>query len=274
MKLCKLSLALTLAAPLVLAEARAQETPAPISPKPAKEFVSFGSLKAPTLDVARGQALEWLKGAGKTDDKTMKEFESLWNGKEDATLLARVAGTLRLGDAEAAKLLDQAADGQTPAPTEVPGVLKDAKRPAFFRANLALAYAKALSNRRVFEESLDVLRTIKPDQVVDPASYYFHRALSEHALLLKDDALRSITAVVEDVSDAPDRYKFVSILMLYDMRRWRDKDLGWIARKMNNIERRLELARGGPQTQKMQKEVVARLDEIIKQLEKQNGGGS
>jgi hypothetical protein len=36
---------------------------------------------------------------------------------------------------------------------------------------------------------------------------------------------------------------------------------------MDNIERRLELARGGPQTQKIQKEVVARLDEIIKELE-------
>jgi hypothetical protein len=272
----QLSLALALAAPLVLGQAWAQEeTPGPISPKPAKEFVAFGSLKAPTLDVARGQALEWLKGAGKTDDKTMKEFEALWNAKEDAPLLNRVAGTLRLGDAEAAKLLDQAADPAVAAPTEVPALLKDAKRPAFFRANLGLAYAKTLASRRVFEESLDVLRTVKPDQVVDPGAYFFHRALAEHALLLKDDALRSITAVVEDVADAPDRYKFVSILMLYDMRRWRDKDLGWIARKMNNIERRLELARGGPQTQKMQKEVVARLDEIIKKLEQQqNGCGS
>ena len=75
------------------------------------------------------------------------------------------------------------------------------------------------------------------------------------------------------VADAPARYKDLSILMLYDMQSWRDKDLGWIARKMDNIERRLELARGGPQTQKMQKEVVARLDEIIKQLENQSKGG-
>jgi hypothetical protein len=44
---------------------------------------------------------------------------------------------------------------------------------------------------------------------------------------------------------------------------------------MDNIERRLELARGGPQTQKMQKEVVARLDEIIKELEnRQKGNGN
>jgi hypothetical protein len=56
------------------------------------------------------------------------------------------------------------------------------------------------------------------------------------------------------------------------MQTWKDKDLGWIARKMDNIERRLELARGGPQTQKMQTEVVRRLDEIIKELENQKKG--
>ena len=41
---------------------------------------------------------------------------------------------------------------------------------------------------------------------------------------------------------------------------------------MDNIERRLDLARGGPQTQKIQKEVVARLDELIKKLENQKNG--
>jgi hypothetical protein len=274
------SLALALAAPLALGQAEGADRKAPgqAKPKPqeaqppAKEFVSFGSLKAPDLDTARTQALNWLKGAGKADAQAMKEFEALWNTKEDVPLLSRVAGTLRLGDVEAAKLLDQAADASVAAPVEVPALLKDAKRPAFFRANLGLAYARTLSGRRVFEEALDVLRQVKPDQVVDPGAYFFHRALAEHALLLKDQALHSITAVIEDVSDAPDRYKMVSILMLYDMRSWKDKDLGWISRKMGNIERRLELARGGPQTQKMQKEVVARLDELIKQLENQNNG--
>lgn len=281
MNVRKLSLALALAAPLAFGQAAQAETkkgPRPVGGQPEakpaeKEFVSFGSLKAPALDSAKGQALEWLKGSGKTDAATMKSFDELWNAKEDVPLLQRVAGTIRLGDADAAKLLDVAADADAPAPTEVPAILKDAKRPAFFRANLGLAYAKALSSRRVYEESLDVLRQVKPDQVVDPGAYFFHRALAEHALLLKDDAFRSITAVIEDVGDAPDRYKMVSILMLYDMRAWKDKDLGWIARKMNNIERRLELARGGPQTQKMQKEVVARLDELIKKLEQDQGGG-
>lgn len=260
---------------LVVSAASAADRKAPAAaPKAEKEFVSFGSLKAPPLEAARAQALDWLSGVGKPDAATIKAFDALWNAKEDMPLLSRVAGTIRLGDAEAAKLLDRAADADTPAPTEVPAILKDAKRPTFFRANLGLAYAKALSSRRVYEEALDVLRQVKPDQVVDPGAYFFHRALAEHALLLKDDAFRSITAVIEDCGDAPDRYKMVSILMLYDMRAWKDKDLGWIARKMNNIERRLELARGGPQTQKMQKEVVARLDEIIKELENKEKGGT
>ena len=54
------------------------------------------------------------------------------------------------------------------------------------------------------------------------------------------------------MSDAPQRYKFVSVLMVLDMANWQDKDLGNIARKMDNIERRLDLTRGGPKTQKLQ----------------------
>jgi hypothetical protein len=62
--------------------------------------------------------------------------------------------------------------------------------------------------------------------------------------------------------------------MHFDMLSWQEKDLGWVARKMENIQRRLELKRGGKNTQKMQKEVLVRLDEMIKELEnKQKGGG-
>jgi hypothetical protein len=55
--------------------------------------------------------------------------------------------------------------------------------------------------------------------------------------------------------------------MLLDMHTWKDKDLGDIARKMDNIERRLDIARGGPETRRQQREVLNRLDELIKKLE-------
>ena len=100
--------------------------------------------------------------------------------------------------------------------------------------------------------------------MVEPAAYLFHRAVAEHALLNKGEATKTIIRLLEDAVTSPERYKTVSALMLLDMQAWKDKDLGSIARKMENIERRLDLARGGPQTQKLQKEVIARLDEIIK----------
>lgn len=240
--------------------------------KATKDVISFGTLRAPGPEEVRGQALTWLKGVGKSDADTLKAFDEIW--ATDRPVVDRVAQTLALGDPEAAKLLTAARDSSKSAPTAAPEALKDSKLPVFYRANLALAFAKALSNRRVYEEALETLKAVKPEQVVDPATYLFHRAVAEHALLLKEQANRTILRLLDDAVDVPDRYRMVSVLMALDMQSWREKDLGEIARKMDNIERRLELARGGPQTQKMQKEVIARLDELIKRLENQAKGES
>jgi len=231
-----------------------------------KKIVSFSALEATSAEAAKTQTAAWLKQIGKTDPAATKAFESIWS-REDRSVLDRVADSLALGDANAAKLLQEARDETAPAPVKLPELLQDAKQPVFLRANLGLAYARALSTRRVYEESLDTLKLFQPEQVVVPSAYLFHRAVCEHAVLRKDEARRSIDRLLEDAIDAPERYKTLAGLMMLDMATWKTKDLGAIARKMENIERRLELARGGPQTQKLQKEVVARLDELIKELE-------
>jgi hypothetical protein len=235
-----------------------------------KEIASFGTLRAMTPDVARSEAQAWLQGAGKTDAATQKAFADLWSG--DRTVLDKVTETLCLGNAGARKLLDEARDPQAAAPTEVPALVKDRKLPAFFRANLALAYAKALSSRRIYEEALEALDAVKPEQVADPATFLFHKAVAEHSLMKRSQAVQTIVRLLDDVADAPERYKMVSALMVVDMANWQDKDLGSIARKMDNVERRLDLSRGGPKTQKLQKEIIARLDELIKERENQSKG--
>jgi len=238
-----------------------------------KDLSGFGVLRAPAADLVKIQAQEWLKSVNTSDDATQQSFKAIW-ASEDATLLDKVTDTLVLGSPDAGKLMQAARDPNTPAPKEVPAILKDMKQNSFFRANLGLAYAKALSNRRIYEESLDVLKTVRPEFVVDPATYFFHRAVSEHALIQKADAERSIARLLDDVADAPERYKHVSALMYADMMGWKEKlDLGHVGRLMGNAERRLDLARGGPQTQKIEREILHRLDEIIKQMEKQQQGG-
>jgi len=239
-----------------------------------KREVAFGNLEGMAASDAQAKAAAWLQATGKADAATLSRFEAIWK-QPDRTVLDMVAETFALADPAAAKLLADARDLNVPAPVKVPDILKDKNASPFYRANLGLAYARALSNRRVHEETLDVLKTIRPEQVVDPAAYLFHRSVAEHALLSKSDATQSIVRLLDDCISSPERYKTVSALMLLDMQTWKDKDLGSIARKMENIERRLDLARGGPQTQKQQKEVVARLDELIKELEnKAKKGGS
>ncbi|MBI3411717.1 MAG: hypothetical protein HY040_25585 [Planctomycetes bacterium] len=228
--------------------------------------LNFGALEPLSAEAARAKALAWIGEIGKTDAVTRERFESIWK-KNDNTVLDRVTETIVMADPAAAKLLADARDPAIPAPTKVPDILKSDKASAFYRANLGLAYARALSNRRIHEEALDVLKTVRPENVVDPAAYLFHRAVAEHALLNKGEATKTIVRLLEDAATSPERYKTVSALMLLDMQAWKDKDLASIARKMENIERRLDLARGGPHTQKIQKEVIARLDELIRELE-------
>lgn len=240
---------------------------APARDKKGKELLtSFGVLDPTSANTAAAQAAAWLKEVGQADAKK-KELDAIW--ASDHTVLDKVAETLALGDDNARKLLQDANDPANPAPTQVPALLKDAKKPAYYRANLALAYGKALVGRRVYEEGLEALKAARVEQVVDPGTYLFNRAVAEHALLLKDDANRSILRLLDDVSEAPERYKMVAALMHFDMQSWQDKDLGHVARLMDNIERRLDLYRGGPKTQEIQKKVVLRLDEMIKELEDQ-----
>ena len=239
-----------------------------------KDLGSFGTLEPANPAAVKAEAEAWFKKT--VNDPAQKaKFAAVWKA-ESRPLLDRVVDTLVL-DKATAKLLADANNPLVPAPCgakAVPTAVKDKKQPAFYRANLALAYAKALSNRRIYEEALDTLKAVKAEEVADPSAYLFHRAVAEFAMLQKKEATSSISRLLDDVADAPERYKTVGALMLLDMLTWKEKDLNWIARKMDNSGRRLQLARGGPVTQKIQKDIVRRLDEIIKELENKKKGGS
>ena len=231
---------------------------------------TFGALESTSPEAAKAKLAAWLKEVGKADPATAQKLDAIWK-EEQRSVLDRAADSFALGDAVAANVIKEARDPQAPAPVVLPAVFKNEKVSAFYRANLGLIYARALINRRVYEEALDTLKLFGADQTVDPAAFLFLRAACEHAMRQKSEATKSIGRLLEEgASTSPDRYKTVATLMLLDMHTWKDKDLGDIAGKMSNIERRLDIARGGPETQRQQREVLNRLDEIIKKLENQN----
>lgn len=239
---------------------------------PAKPIYAFGNMKTATADAAKAKAAAFLKAAGTYDQAA---FDAIW-ANDSRTVLDRTADSLVLSNTEAAAALAAARKIDGPAPVAAPAFFKDTNVDSFFRANVAAAYAKALAGRNVFEEALDALKVVQPELVVDPASFFFHKAVAENKLTLREQATVSIARLLDDVADAPDRYKMVATLMFFDMQQWAkdEKDLTNIGRLMDNSGRRLDLARGGPQTQDIQKKIVFRLDEVIKELENQCKGGN
>ncbi|MCX7667144.1 MAG: hypothetical protein N2112_16550 [Gemmataceae bacterium] len=229
----------------------------------------FGALRTASLESAKAQAEAWLKKVGKFDAAA---FNKIWD-KEEETILDRTLATLELGSEDAKKILAEARAADRTAPKAVPEILKDTNQDPYFRANLVLGFAKHLSVARVYEEALEALETVKPEQVVDPSSFLFYKAAAEFSLMKKDDATRSIIKLIDDTADAPDRYRMVAASMYIEMASWKDKGLGNIARLMDNVERRLDQARDGEKTQDLQKKIVLRLDELIKEKENQGGGG-
>lgn len=240
---------------------------------PAPTIYTFGTLRTAKADEAKAKSEAYLKGANKLDAAA---FAKIW-ANEGRSVLDRTVESLALANPDVTAVLKAAKNPDADPPAELPKFLADEKADPFFKANVATAYAKALSSKRVYEESLDALKAVLPEQVVDPATYYFYKAVSEHALIQKDQAVGSIVRLLDDVSDTPDRYKMVATLMFFDMQNWSAdaKDLANIGRLMDNSGRRLDLARGGQKTQDIQKKIIFRLDEKIKELENQaKGNGS
>src|SRR5205807_125242 len=100
--------------------------------------------------------------------------------------------------------------------------LRDPWRPRYFRANLALAYAKALNTRRCYEEALEALLVGGAEEVVDPALYHFLSAHLDHALMLPRQARAEIEALL-GIEDTPERYRQLALEMEADMETWQDR---------------------------------------------------
>ena len=210
MTIRKLFAAATVAAGLV-----ASATPAFAAEPAKKPAFGFSTMKATPAEAAKAKAEAWLKSIGKFDQAA---FDKIWND-EKRTVLDRTADSLALGNTEVAALLASVRSPDN-VPAEVPGILKDEKQDNFFRTNVALAFAKAAATKKVYEEALEALKSVNPEFAVDPASYFFFKAVSEHATMKKDAATGSIVKLLDDVADSPSRYTMIATLMFFDMQQW------------------------------------------------------
>jgi hypothetical protein len=133
--------------------------------------------------------------------------------------------------------------------------------------------ARTLTDWRLYDEALVQLEQAPPEQVVDPASRLFCEAVAAQAMLDLGRTQLSLQRLLEQTEQVPQRYVALATLMLSDLEQTDGKDLHRIARRMTDSERRLDLGRAGQQIQDVQDRIVADLDELIKKIEAQQGGG-
>jgi hypothetical protein len=74
---------------------------------------------------------------------------------------------------------------------------------------------------------------------------------------------------LEHETQLPHRYQQLAGLLVRDLSGLEDESLDHIARRMNDVRRRLEIGKAGKQVQVVEKGVVDSLDEIIKRIEEQ-----
>ena len=226
----------------------------------------------PTTDAVHGLAFDWLE-ARKVDPPTRRRAEQLWSDvPQDTTAADRLtvlSKTFALADPRAQRLVRFCS-----APREgvqLPDVvwLTEPDVEPVFSANLRLVYGRWLIQESLFDEALVQFADLKPGDVVDPALLLFCQAVARHRLLQPEEGIKTIDQLLLGQAHCPRRYVALARLMREDLEGVTEDNLDHIARRMEDVERRLDLGRAGSKVRGIEDGVIESLDKLIKELEDQ-----
>lgn len=227
--------------------------------------------QSPSLSEVKAALAPWLAGR-KLDAATAGQIDALWAADasaRDAGLLDRLAETIALADPAARELVALCRRETPPAVLPAPAVLHNAAQPPLVRNNLRLLLGRWLAQHALYDEALEQLAELQPAEVVDPAALLFFQAVCHHRLLHKEPCLTALSRLLENRGQIPRRFEVLAELMEADLKPLKTDSLDEIARLMDDVERRLELGRAGKRVRSQEDEVIAKLDKMIEELEKQ-----
>ena len=226
----------------------------------------------PGVEAVRTQVLAWLDQR-KPDDATRNKAAAIWpasaSGLTGTEVLVRVAQSFALADENARRLVELCSKPRSQPVLPKQAWLADPKTPPFMVNNMRLLYGLWLAQESLFEEAVEQLGNLRPAEVVDPAALLFYQAVSYHALLDRDAAVQAIRELLDGAEQSPRRYVAVAKMMQEDLKGIKEDTLDHIARRMEDVRRRLDLGRAGKKVLEVEDGVIASLDKLIKQLEDQ-----
>ncbi len=118
--------------------------------------------------------------------------------------MVRAAQTFALVDENARKLVDLCSKPRSQAGAAGQAWLADPKTPPWWPTTCGSVYGRWLVQQAMFDEALEQLAGLKPEDVVDPASLLFYQAVVYHRLLNREPGLEAIRAVAGRRPAEPD----------------------------------------------------------------------
>ncbi len=240
--------------------------------RPDQVFQQQASWKAPSGSQVREQLLA-LAAELKADEATRKTIEESWAQADQWTdpsqIFERLTVSLATLDPRARELVDLCSRTRSQIVLPEFAFLGDESTPALERNNLRLLYGRWLVQEKLIDEALAQLEKLQPDQVADPASLLFYQAVVLHSTLNKKPGLEVIAKLLEREKEIPRRYASVVKLMEADFSPLKDDSLDHIARRMDDVRRRLDLGRAGPKVREVEDGVIKSLDKLIEEMEAQ-----
>ena len=235
------------------------------------EFGRRASWELPSREATTATFQTWLAGQALPAEKKT-ELERVWSepAPVDANeVLERIARIAALHDPRLEPVVKQCETTVPPPSPPQFAILQDESVTPFLRFNLRQLFGQWLISQALYDEAAEQLAGLKPSDVVDPAALLFHQSIVHHRLLEKDACLAKLTTLLEQESAIPKRYATIARLMEADIKPLETDSLDEVARLMEDIQRRLQLARAGKRVRKQEDDVVAKLDKMIEELEKQ-----
>ncbi len=182
-------------------------------------------------------------------------------------LLDRLAETFALVDPKVAELVEICSHPRNRLVLPTFAWMTDSKTAPLVAANMRLYYGRWLVQGQWFEEALEQLGGLKTADVVAPAELLFYQGVTYHRMLNKEEGLKVINQLLDGAEASPRRYVAVAYLMQADLNALEEETLDHIARRMEDVQRRLDLGRAGPKVRKVEDGVIESLDKMIKKIE-------
>jgi hypothetical protein len=235
----------------------------------AGDFVAEPTWQPVKPDAVSEQLENYLRAADVEATRQAAARKAWSDDAAETDLLDRLVGSLAQADDRVAELVKFCSGVSSPGALPEFSWLADSATPELVRKNVRLYLARWLVQQGYYDEAVSWTDGLTTDDIVAPEALLFYRAVAYHRLVEPDKADAALTQLLQRQDDLPVRYQKLADLMRKDLTGLKDESLDHIARRMEDIRRRLAQGRSGERVQTIENGVIESLDKMIKKAEDQ-----